>query len=621
MQGGILVWSSLHRSMQRLALIGLLLAGCAPPEAAPPLTIPPEGPLVEANIFLSAEGPRDPEAVFDLPGVPRRATELTLHSLSPRPLAVKLGCDGPARLLLGNDNRFIRPHGTRAFTLPPRSEAPARAVRAVLSPEVTRCSLTWGDGARMRLQTTDLSAPALHRLDTFRDSCAEPAPGRADGLTRAFYANTALAQSCALPLGAVDFAAEPLDGINARIEALTGQGWPRTKLEAGDPEVEIDFSRAPKLDLILLSSFNIRADYSGLLMRRAIEYHAARGTRVRLLASANTVFKPDRVFWESLAARYPNVQIQYLSWAPQGFGGPAGPLDRIQRSNHAKLFLTLSPTPGRSRFIGGGRNQGDGYFFDQAFDLSDDPELGKYANGKDGWLWRFSIYEDFEIVMRGDRAVRGIARHFSTLWHRDRHGTVAVPMTRPGSIAELPVNGQARHFISCPFADGHALEAAYVALIDAAEREILAVSPYLYPTDAIRQALERAEARGVKVAMVSHLASIDPPDFFIKAFTKAFQAETARFDHWIHEPEGRLMHTKLLVIDRKLSVVSSVNLNRRSFLHDTENGVVILDRALSERLAGLVGRYIRTSTPARSAPPASGLIRALSAQGWLQQYF
>ncbi len=633
-----MVRHSLRSILHHIALIGLLLAGCAAPKAEPPLAVPPEGPTIAVNVFLSAEGPRDPEAVFDLPSVPRRATEVTLHALGPRPLAAKLSCDGPARLLVDGENRFLRPQGTRAFTLPPRREAPAGAVRAVLSPEVTECHLSWGngwgdgwgDGARMRLQTADLSAPALHRIDSFRDSCADPAPG-ADRLTRAFYANTALAQSCALPLGDIAFAPEPLDGINARIEALTGQRWPRAKLESGDPAMAIDFSRAPKLDLIVLSSFYLRADYSGALMRRAIEYHAARGTRVRLLGSANSVFGPDRAFWESLAARYPNVQIQYLSWAPQGFGDPSGLINRLQRANHTKLFLAVSPTPGQSRFITGGRNQHDGYFFGETFDLTEYPGLRTYRNGKDGFAWH-SVYEDFEIVMRGDRAVRGIARHFSTLWHRDRHGTVAVPMTRPGGAArpaEGQANGRARHFISYPFADGHALEAAYVALIDAAEHEILAISPFLYPTDAIRRALERAAARGVKVALVSRLASTDPPAFFTRTFTEAFQARTPGFDHWNYEPEKRLMHTKLLVIDRRLSVVGSTNLNRRSFLHDTENGVVILDRAVSARLAGLVERYIRASrpgstpatTPARRQAPAGGVLRALMAQDWFQQYF
>jgi phosphatidylserine/phosphatidylglycerophosphate/cardiolipin synthase-like enzyme len=492
----------------------------------------------------------------------------------------------------------------------------------ILTPEVSRCEIRWGDDRRMILQRTGLHAPSLHRLDTFRETCTEPQPDAHDRLTRAFYANTALAQTCATSPGPIDFAIDPLDALNARIEALTGRSIARADLQSGDPDIRIDFSRAPKLDLIIMSYLHIRADLSGHLLRRMIEYHAARGTRVRILTSATLMLDLDRTYWESLAARHPNVQLQYFEWNPQGPDMPTELVDMVQRSNHTKLFLTLAAAPGKSRFITGGRNLHDGFFYDDAFDFSGHPELRSYAEGGiEGLAWH-SVYFDFEIVMRGDAAVRQVARHFSTLWHRDSDGAVPVPMARAGDTGPLPRDGQARHFISYPWADGRALEQSYVALIDAASQEILAVSPFLYPPPSIVAALKRAEARGVRVVLVTRINSTDPPGYFTTALNHAFlNANAGSFERWNYEPDGHLMHSKLLVIDRRLSVVSSTNLNRRSFLHDTENGVTFLDRGMANRLADVVESYTRDGEQITGHVPSTGLMRAVASLRAIWQYF
>jgi len=45
------------------------------------------------------------------------------------------------------------------------------------------------------------------------------------------------------------------------------------------------------------------------------------------------------------------------------------------------------------------------------------------------------------------------------------------------------------------------------------------------------------------------------------------------------------------MIDGRLVTVSSVNLNHRSFIHDTENGIVVLDRGFYRRISAVFARF------------------------------
>src|SRR5699024_868158 len=80
----------------------------------------------------------------------------------------------------------------------------------------------------------------------------------------------------------------------------------------------------------------------------------------------------------------------------------------------------------------------------------------------------------------------------------------SVGTTGPGS-ATVPLTG-ARHFISVPYLDHHALEHYWVDLIESAQHTIQIATPYLNPTPPIEAALERALARGVDVIIVARVA-------------------------------------------------------------------------------------------------------------------
>lgn len=606
-----------------MAAVAFALSACSVPSAQPVAQLPPEGPRIELSLFTSADGPARADAVYDLPAVTNRETVVRLGSVSLRPMPARVVCDAPARLRDANGVRALRAGSARAFTIPARHE-PGPTLE--LSPAVRACSLRWGAGHHLALRRLDETRPALARLDRQTALCTVPPTGSGDALSRRFYASTALSESCAVPSGRVDLAVAPLDALNARIEALTGQRIAEETLRRGDPDLAFDYSRAPRLDLIVMSYLHIRADYSGHLVRRMITWHAARGTAVRILVSSQLMLPLDRVYWESLAARYPNVQIQYYRWNPKLPGGPADLVDRAQRSNHTKVFLTLAREPGRSRFIIGGRNLHDGFFFDQSFEMPGHPELRHYPTGQAdtsiaNLAWH-TYYEDFEIVMHDDAVVRRVASHFSRLWFRDDAGALVRGFDGSGVVGAVPQDGVVRHFLSLPWADGQAMQALYVDLIDAAGREVIIVSPFLYPPPAIEQALERADRRGVRVVLITRLGSTDPPAFFTTAFDHRYLNRVPdTFELWNYEPQGHLTHAKIVVIDSRLAIVASTNLNARSFFHDSENGVILLDRAVARRIREVTKGYMRAGVRLRPPLAISPTQRAVGDMRWLWQYF
>ena len=450
-------------------------------------------------------------------------------------------------------------------------------------------------GWQMRMEREEVFDPVVTAIDQRFDVCAGPVPGGVDPVADAFFAGRWLTQTCALDPVETRLLPEGRDGFNAKVRALTGATLPDDAFDQGDPLYPLDFSRAPPLELIYLSYLDLKADFSGAIIERALRYHAARGTRIRIIVTEFLESPKDLDLLTALAADFPNVQLQLFAWEPVPFASLEDQFDRLHRTHHIKLFLALSSDPSRSRAILGGRNIHDGFLFQEALDLSAYPELTNYGTPSEFSLAYFSSYHDFETEIRSDAAVRALAAHLATFWHRDHVTNVFRPFSVTGTAA---AGGSAltglRHFISIPYQDGGALERYYVELIDSARSSIQIVSPYLNPTPSIEAALNRAHDRGVQITIVARIRLYgDLGGRLMTEMNMLFVEKYAdRFTMYEYEPEDQVLHTKLLLIDRRLSVVTSTNLNHRSFLHDSENGIVVLDSGFYNRVNDVVNGYI-----------------------------
>lgn len=570
----------------------------------------------EGTVYLSPEGPKRHDAQFVIPDANADRSMVRLEALSRQPISIELRCEGPAALRRANLSRLhLLPGRTRKVDVPPRR---ARTTTIDWRPETGTCHLEWGDGYKITLRPESEVLPELSDVTRAPLRCRADPELRLDPLQRVFLDEGPMLQTCPIAPGRVSLHGDPLDALNARIEALTGSKVSHDLLASGNPDLPLDFSRAPKIDVIQLSYLHVRADFVGYLMARMLAHHAMRGAQVRILVTRLVMTEKDRAFYDSLSARYPNIQIQYYKWRNPGLARPGDLVNRFHRVQHTRAFLVLSPEKGRSRYIFGGRNLHDGFFFSSPFDLTDWPYLHTYDEEGFQDVGFYSVYEDLEVELRDDEAVRSVAAHHMALWNRDAE-TQHVGPFRPGRTDR--VRGM-RHYLSLPWADGRDQIRWFADAIDAASEEVLIVTPYLNPPEQIQAALLRARQRGVPVRMVVRLESTDPAGFVITALNRRYAANFAGvFEIEEYFPRPLMMHTKMMVIDRRLAVTTSTNLDHRAFWHDTENGLVFLDTPQVTALLDVVEEYRKSARRLTPDEPKHPLSDALYNWRWLRSVF
>ena len=145
-----------------------------------------------------------------------------------------------------------------------------------------------------------------------------------------------------------------------------------------------------------------------------------------------------------------------------------------------------------------------------------------------------------------------------------------------------------------------------LALIKTSRRDLLVVSPYFVPGNEIMQAFRAARDRGVRIRILSNsLASNDAP--LAHAGYARYRKTLLEMGIELHEMRSEaanvrsalragstgasggsagasraMLHSKLLVIDGRLVVIGSMNLDMRSQLQNTEIAVLIASRTFSK---------------------------------------
>lgn len=146
-----------------------------------------------------------------------------------------------------------------------------------------------------------------------------------------------------------------------------------------------------------------------------------------------------------------------------------------------------------------------------------------------------------------------------------------------------------------------------LALIDQASTEVLIVSPYFVPGDDMKEAFARARERGIRLRILTNsLASNDAPlahagyarhrkdllaqgiELYELRSLQDGKADTGTLRNTAGHISGSqggsraMLHSKMLVLDHKLTVVGSMNLDLRSQLQNTEIALLIASRQLAQ---------------------------------------
>ncbi|WII72096.1 phosphatidylserine/phosphatidylglycerophosphate/cardiolipin synthase family protein [Bdellovibrio sp. 22V] len=485
---------------------------------------------------------------------------------------------------------------------------------------------TWTHGFALK-ELSDLSTEWL-KLTNQIDVCARPSGDFGNNPTSFFWQQDYNFVTCTQTFDKWVNLRDPYVSMNRKIMSLTGSPLARKDFDNKNPMAKLSFDKAPQFDIIWVSSLNFSADFHGMVLARALRYHASRGTQIRILVPEVTMTKKDKRILEWLQIGMPNVKVQYykyrLSEKEDG-----GWLDKFHRVNHTKLIIGhSSKKPSDNFLITGGRNIRDSYIFSDTPFYKAYKYLKNYGEGEEAYIY----YNDFEVEIRGAPFVKSVLAQMLSFWMRDpetqrfRSTNINIPQQASSNqvsrLSNLPkLYPLVRHIMSLPYFDGYQLEKFYIEMIDSAQSELLITTPYFRPSVAISAALDRAVQRGVKVKVMTRirLAGDGTPQIAEDVNKQGVNRHLANVEIYEWSDEKSILHAKLLVIDRKLSFVSSVNLNRRSFIHDTESGVLILHEATANELRSEVLNFLKQGRRITAQEKISWINSTLI--DWADSYF
>lgn len=114
-----------------------------------------------------------------------------------------------------------------------------------------------------------------------------------------------------------------------------------------------------------------------------------------------------------------------------------------------------------------------------------------------------------------------------------------------------------------------------------AKYSLVLTSPYFVPDESLLTALQVAAMRGVDVKIILPAKN---DSLMVKYASRAFFEELLSAGVEIHQFHGGLLHTKSIVIDERMALVGTVNLDRRSFWLNFEMTMLIDNKKFAGEL-------------------------------------
>jgi putative cardiolipin synthase len=355
-------------------------------------------------------------------------------------------------------------------------------------------------------------------------------------------------------------------------------------------------------------------DDTGRLLAQRLLAAADRGVRVRLLLDDVTLDDNKNRVFDALDA-HANIQVRRFN--PFHTSGPSLPskiaqfiLDgqRLNRRMHNKSFIVDNVVA-----IVGGRNIGDAYF-----------DASQETN-----------FSDLDVVAIG-AVVAEASRAFDEYWNSDAAYPVKAFKDAHATEADLEnlrgeLKQHARHFAESDYAQAaleqlpngptadrrgewfwgsgelvadrpEKIEAKkgepafrmgpkVRAILDAAQKQVVLISPYLVPGEGGTEYLTGLAKRGVDVeGLTNSLASTDEPVAhagyvhyranLLKGGVRLYEMRPANGSDqpptaYGTSAGGVSLHAKAIVVDDRYVFVGSMNIDQRSRLLNTEMGVIV----------------------------------------------
>lgn len=132
----------------------------------------------------------------------------------------------------------------------------------------------------------------------------------------------------------------------------------------------------------------------------------------------------------------------------------------------------------------------------------------------------------------------------------------------------------------------------FLLSISSAKKSILITNPYFIPDDVMTEALLKAAARGVRVAVLA------PGSLDVQLAYTVSRSHYGPLLHGgvkIYEYKASLIHAKTMVIDDVWATIGSTNFDNRSFALNQELNLTVYDTGLAHRLEEIFQQDLKYS--------------------------
>ena len=246
---------------------------------------------------------------------------------------------------------------------------------------------------------------------------------------------------------------------------------------------------------------------------------------------------------------YPFYEIKFMLFA-----------SRVNYRNHRKIIIA----DGKQAFVGG-------------INVSNDYVNREKEADKDKLFWR-----DTHLKLRGT-SVWYLQYLFILDWNycaqddlkpdEEFFPDIDTSDVKDPKIVQIAAGG--------PDSDTPAVMHSMMQAINLAQEEVLITTPYFIPGESLMDAIEISARSGVTVKLLLPGKSDSK---IVKAASSSYYDRLLDAGAEIYEYQRGFVHAKTMVVDKKISVVGTANMDIRSFDLNFEVNAIVYDDEIAEKL-------------------------------------
>lgn len=373
--------------------------------------------------------------------------------------------------------------------------------------------------------------------------------------------------------------------------------------QAAQARVDVFQQAKHEINALYFLARNDRVTLAALALLR--DAHRRGVTDVRLIVDANFQHIP-----KSVLGYLSDEGVQIKVYHPLTLRHPLWLFYRM----HEKVVIADG-----ARYITGGRNLAEGYFglAKRNFVDRDVYVEGPSAADADRHfqnLWTSRHVADLSVRITPEERVQAVRLLDGALDDLQRGGFVRLNTNDDWSAGQKQIGGV--DFLHDPIApgDGPRVGERLTEVLETAKESIVLESPYFVPSRAFLKLIDKKRAEGVHVTIVTNSLTSNDGILPHVAYLK-YRRHLVRAGVDVREFKGPdCLHAKSAVVDGRIALVGSYNIDPRSENLNTEVMSVAVDEDVARELLAAIDAHAAQSW--KIGPRGQRTSRALSLRMW-----